>query len=95
MTKGRSLGATAFCIMFHPPQNATLYPDGRVVACYGTRGSAACLSNPDAGFLPTLAYGRSVVLGPFRCTSLRKGMRCIVVRSRHGFVINRSGIAHF
>ena len=95
MTRGKSLGTTAFCIMFHPPQNATLYPDGHVVACYGTRGSAACLSNPDAGSLPMLAYGRSVVLGPFRCTSLRKGMRCVVVRSRHGFLINRSGISHF
>jgi len=57
--------------MFHPPQTATLYADGHVVACYGTRGGAACLCNPDAGFLPTLAYGRSVALGPFRCTSLR------------------------
>jgi len=41
--------------MFHPPQTATLYRDGHVGACYGTRGSAACLSNPDSGFLPTLA----------------------------------------
>src|SRR5215475_6274218 len=78
ITQGKSLGTTALCIMFHPPQTATLYPDGHVAACYGTKGSAACLSNPDAGPLPTLAYGRSVFLGPFRCTSLRKGMRCVV-----------------
>ena len=95
ITQGKPLGTNASCIMFHPPQTATLYPDSHVVACYGTRGGAACLSNPDAGFLPTLAYGRSVVLGPFRCTSLRKGMRCVVVRARHGFLINRSGISHF
>jgi hypothetical protein len=95
ITKGKTLGTNAFCIMFHPPQTATLYADGHVVACYGTKGGAACLSNPDAGFLPTLPYGRSTGLGPFRCASLRKGMRCVVVHSGHGFLINRSGIAHF
>jgi hypothetical protein len=34
-----------------------------------------------------------VNVGPFRCTSLRSGMRCMVIRTSHGFVISRAGVA--
>ncbi len=37
-----------------------------------------------------LAYGESIRRGPFRCTSRRRGMRCVNVRNAHGFAISRS-----
>ena len=95
ISQGKPPGTLAFCLTGPPPQNATLYPDGHVEACFGTKGGAACASNPDAFTDPVLAYGRSIALGPFRCTSLRKGMRCVVVRSGHGFLSSRSDISHF
>jgi hypothetical protein len=50
-----------------------------------------CLGNgPENAF--TLRYGRSVRVGPFRCTSRRDGMLCVVVRSGHGFLINRDRV---
>jgi len=46
---------------------------GAVKVCHGLR----CVGNaPDR--TPTLRYGRSIGLGPFRCASLRQGVRCIV-----------------
>jgi hypothetical protein len=84
------VGTRALCETSQPPQSATLHRSGHVTRCYGV----GCLSNaPD--HTPTLAYGRKVTLGPLRCTSLRRGMRCAVVRSGHGFLISRSGIARF
>jgi hypothetical protein len=80
----------AFCESSHPPQSATLHRNGHVAKCAGI----GCLSNAPE-HTPTLAYGRKVTLGPFRCASLRKGMRCTVVPSGHGFLISRSGIARF
>jgi hypothetical protein len=92
MDRGNGVGTMAYCQSGRPPQNATLYPDGHVIACYGT--GADCLGNP-GDRTPTLAYGRSIRLDPFRCTSLRRGVRCVVIRSRHGFLISRSGLSHF
>jgi len=93
MDQGKPLATRAYCQTFRPPQNATVYPDGRVTACFGS-STGQCLGDPPLN-TPTLAYGRTVVLGPFRCASLRKGVRCVVICSGHGFLINRSGISHF
>jgi len=95
ISRGKPLGTKASCLFEPPAHYATLYPDGHVEACFGTKGGAACASNPDSFRDPTLAYGRSIALGPFRCTSLRKGMRCVVARSGHGFLISRSDVSHF
>jgi hypothetical protein len=43
----------------------------------------------------TLSYGRSVTVGPFRCSSLKTGMRCVVRKTDRGFLIARSGIKRF
>lgn len=40
---------------------------------------------------PTLGYGSSTGLGPFRCVSATTGVTCTV--SGHGFQISRSGIS--
>lgn len=95
MNQGKSTETFASCGTKRPLQAATVYPDGHVLACYGTTlRTGQCLMNAPAR-TPTLAYGRAVVLGPFRCRSLRTGVRCVVIRSGHGFLISRSGISHF
>jgi hypothetical protein len=61
-----------------------------MTACPGTR----CLGNgPENAF--TLRYGRSVTVGPFRCTSQTSGMRCVTTSSGHGFLISRNRLSLF
>jgi hypothetical protein len=43
----------------------------------------------DEGHGPVLAFGRHVDVGPFRCESLRTGIRCTVVKIGKGFLITR------
>lgn len=83
----------AYCQTGRPPQNAVLYPDGRVKVCHG-RSRGDCLGNPPDN-ARMLAYGRHVDLGPFRCVSLRIGMRCEATPVGHGFLISRSGVKRF
>jgi hypothetical protein len=56
------------------------------------RGSAARCRLGDVGDVPTLGYGRQVTVGRFRCLSRRTGVRCTVIQSGKGFLINRSGV---
>jgi len=77
----------AYCQTLSPPASATLAADGHLRECLGM----TCLGNPPDGDRK-LAYGDSVALGPFRCSSLTTGVRCTVMRSQHGFLISRSGI---
>lgn len=42
-----------------------------------------------AGERFVLAYGRTIRLGPFACTSRVTGMTCTSTASRHGFSISR------
>jgi hypothetical protein len=80
----------AFCQSGSPAASITLYPNGKTKVCTG----AGCLGNgPQNAF--TLKYGRSVSVGPFRCASQTRGMRCIVVQSGRGFLIGRQGITRF
>jgi hypothetical protein len=65
--------------------------DGSLKIC---RGGLRCTS--DFGEKPTpqeLAYGAQVTVGRFRCLSLRSGMRCVVIRTGKGFLINAAGVA--
>jgi len=62
----------------------TMNRSGRLSTCRG------CISNSDP--VPTLRAGRSIKLGPFRCTSLARGaVRCVVVGTGHGFRMNVRG----
>ena len=83
------IGTTAFCWTLHPPRCVILEADGR------TRAPRNCLigNPPENAF--TLRYGRSVRLGPFRCTSRRVGMRCVVPSNGHGFLISRRRLTRF
>jgi hypothetical protein len=77
------------CWTFRPPQKVWLYASGRLRIC---RGSEARCKLGNIGEEPTLAYGRQITVGRFRCLSLKSGVRCTVTRSRKGFLISRSGV---
>lgn len=76
----------ASCQTVTPPRSVTLQPDGRTRICRGQR----CIGNASENFV-TLRYGRSVRLGPYRCSSSHSGIGC-VVRSGRGFLISRQHI---
>ena len=50
-----------------------------------------CIGNSPR-HVPTLRVGHSIRLGPFRCTSLRKGVRCLVTRLGRGFRLTTAGL---
>lgn len=90
VSSGGKRGAYAFCQSKRTPKSVTLGRNGRSKICRGV----ACLGDgpQDA---KALASGRSIRVGAFRCTSLRTGMRCLVVKSGRGFKISRSKIQRF
>ena len=51
-----------------------------------------CNTGEHRGGTPTLAYGRQITVGRFRCLSLQIGVRCTVIQSGKGFLINRDGV---
>lgn len=59
----------------------------RLTVCHGL----PCIGNHPPR-VPTLKAGRSIRLGPFRCTSLHKGVRCIVTRLGRGFRLSTGGL---
>jgi hypothetical protein len=81
---GAPLGE-AYCQTLSPPQSVTMTTAGT----YKTCGGIGCLGNPGVG-TPTLGYGYSVTVGPFRCQSETDGMTCTA--SGVGFRISRTGI---
>lgn len=84
------LGSDAFCQTYPHAESATLRPDGRLTICHGIR----CIGNPPDQ-VPTLVYGGSLSAGPFLCSSLRKGVKCLVAKTGHGFLISPTTITRF
>ena len=87
------LPTQAWCAI-GPPQlpfskalGVAMSASGRLQICHGGR----CVGNAPVG-TTTLRYGRSISLGPFRCTSLRLGVRCIVTKRGHGFTLGARGV---
>jgi len=76
---------SAYCQTFKPFGHVVLHTNGRLDQCRGE----LCVGNGPTN-ATTLAYGASVVVWPFRCTSLRTGMRCTV--HGHGFLLSRTGV---
>jgi hypothetical protein len=48
--------------------------------------------DPGESYVRTIPYGHSVSWTAARCTSLKTGMRCVLTRTGHGFLINLAGI---
>ena len=78
----------AYCQADKPGVSVTMSPAGKLRICNGTR----CLGNPPDN-ATTLGYGKSVTLGPFKCTSLTSAMDCRVTATARGFAISRSGVS--
>jgi hypothetical protein len=90
VSSGGARGAYAFCQSKRTPKSVTLTRDGRSKICRGV----ACLGDGPQG-AKRLAYGRSIRVGAFRCTSLKNGLRCVVVKSGRGFTLSRAKIQRF
>jgi hypothetical protein len=58
----------------------------QLTVCHGR----LCIGN--RGREPVLKVGHSIRLGPFRCTSLRLGVRCMVTRRHRGFRLSTAGL---
>lgn len=79
------------CQTLRPPQKVTMDARGRIEIC---RGSEARCKLGNSGLqVPVLAYGRQITVGRFRCESLRSGVRCTLIRTGRGFLINRQGVS--
>lgn len=83
----------ASCLAYQPGSPyrtavaVTMSASGKLSICRGLR----CIGNAPE-HTPTLAAGRSIELGPFRCTSLTAGVRCIVTKLGHGFRLSTLGV---
>jgi hypothetical protein len=75
------------CQSVKKPHGVGMNVDGRLRICRGER----CLGNIGEN-TPTLAYGKQITIGRFRCFSLKAGAKCIVISSGRGFLINAAGI---
>ena len=69
------------------PMSAELSTSGSTKVCSGE----TCMGNPPENAI-TLAIGDTVALGPFRCTVLASGVRCIVVSNGRGFLLGARGV---
>lgn len=80
-----------------PPQKVTMDSVGRLSTCRDRTPSDSnnnCnLGDRGEGPIRPLAYGRQITVGRFRCLSLEIGVRCTVIRSGKGFLINRDGVS--
>jgi hypothetical protein len=82
-------GAGVGCQSRKSPRRVNMGGDGRLKICRGIR-CVGC--GCDAPATPTLGYGRQISVGRFRCFSQRAGVKCIVIRSGKGFLINNNGV---
>jgi hypothetical protein len=81
------IGTAAYCQTYPHAESVTLHANGKLTLCHGIK----CIGNPPDQ-IPTLVYGSNLEAGPFRCDSLRKGVRCVLVKTGHGFLISPTKI---
>ena len=83
--------AQVYCQSMNPASSVHLGLDGKLEICSGTGAATRCLGNAGEN-TPTLAYGKHVSVGRFRCDSEQTGVTCTVIRSGKGFLLNSAGI---
>lgn len=81
------IGSIAYCQTYPHAESATLRPSGKLAICHGLK----CVGNPPDQ-VPTLVYGATLSAGPFRCSSLRSGVKCVLAKTGHGFLITATRI---
>jgi hypothetical protein len=85
---GKDYSRGVGCNSDTPRRMVNMNADGRLTIRGIPKAWCGC-EEPD---FPRLGYGRQLTVGRFRCLSLRSGVRCTVIRSGKGFLINRSGV---
>jgi hypothetical protein len=69
-------------------QVADLQPDGAVTLCATRRLTSNACDLGNAGErTPMAGYGKRITVGPFRCQVLHAGVRCTVISTGKGFLI--------
>src|SRR4051812_30683890 len=68
----RTIGTSVYCQTVPHYESVILRSNGKLTICHGVK----CIGNPSEG-VPTLTYGAWLDGGPFRCTSLKAGVRCV------------------
>ena len=81
------LGTYAYCQTYPHTESVMLNAAGKISICHGLK----CIGNPPDQ-VPTLEYGAWLDAGPIRCTSLEAGVKCVVKRTGHGFLIAPTSI---
>jgi hypothetical protein len=70
------------CLTSSPARSVVLKTDASLTECSGPQ----CLSNAGDN-TPVLAYGQSITLGPFTCSSSTAGIKCTLANG-DGFLIS-------
>jgi hypothetical protein len=79
-------GTHVICQSFKAPHSVWMAANGRLRICRGQR----CVGNfGDSTHFRRLGYGKRLTVGRFRCASLQAGMKCVVIRSGRGFLIDK------
>jgi hypothetical protein len=84
------LGTFVYCLSAPTPATAVsvqMSAAGKLNVCHGTK----CMSNPPDN-VTMLRHGHSLKAGPFRCTALKTGIRCLVSKLGRGFLIGPHGL---
>ena len=82
-----TIGTSVYCQTAPHYESVILRANGKLTICHGIK----CIGNPPEG-VPTLTYGAWLDGGPFRCTSLKPGVKCVVRRTGRGFLISPTAI---
>ena len=81
-------GVAVGCVTFSSRRQVTMGAEGRLKIRRIPASQCGC--RPDG--VRTLAYGKQITVGRFRCQSLQIGVRCTVIQSAKGFLINTAGV---
>ena len=84
----RKRTAYVYCQSRRRPHSVRMNLAGRFTVCRGVH----CLGLPGSSGAPPLSYGRQITVGRFSCRSRQAGVRCTVIRSGKGFLIDRAGV---
>jgi hypothetical protein len=82
-----TIGTSVYCQTAPHYESVILRPNGKLTICHGIK----CVGNPPEG-VPTLTYGAWLDGGPFRCRSLKTGVKCVVRKTGRGFLISPTSI---
>jgi hypothetical protein len=84
------LGTFVYCLSAPTPAKAVsvqMSAAGKLSICHGTK----CMSNPPDN-VTMLRQDQSLKAGPFRCTTVKTGIRCLITKLGHGFLIGPHGL---